>query len=104
MGLSLPGACTYGSNGTRDNIAEYVSIRRIFNRIAWSAEFGTRYYMRAVLLPHPQGSFISPVGDDFPPSTFACSKEGVQVEERMWAEACGVWKEAAPEVKEVLGA
>ncbi|GJN93305.1 hypothetical protein Rhopal_006352-T1 [Rhodotorula paludigena] len=94
-----PGLC---QSGLRDDFGPVAAW--IFNRIAWSAEFGTRYYMRAVLLPHPQGSFISPVGDDFPPSTFACSKEGVQVEERMWAEACGVWKEAAPEVKEVLGA
>ncbi|GAA6004434.1 uncharacterized protein JCM10292_007066 [Rhodotorula paludigena] len=86
-----PGLC---QSGLRDD----------FGPVAACAEFGTRYYMRAVLLPHTQGSFISPVGDNFPPSTFACSKEGVQVEERMWAEACGVWKDAAPEVKEVVGA
>lgn len=73
------------------------------NLIAWNPSFGTRNYFAAMLQPHPQGTFVF-AGLESPPSVFACSEDGVAVEDVFWREASSVWIIAAPEVEKILSA
>ncbi|BGP39461.1 hypothetical protein JCM10450v2_003425 [Rhodotorula kratochvilovae] len=93
---SSPGLC---KSGLRDQWG--AAFAWVLNLLAWRSEFGTRNYLLAMLRPQPQGAFIF-TGTAQPVSTFACSSEGVQLEDRFWSEAKGVWRAAAPEVEEVL--
>ncbi|GAA5926140.1 hypothetical protein JCM3775_005215 [Rhodotorula graminis] len=94
---SSPGLC---KSSLLDTMGPILS--RINYAIAWRSEFGTRTYMHGMLDPQPQGAFVFK-GKAHPPSTFACSPDGVKLENKVWEEAREVWEEVAPEVKEVLG-
>ncbi|TNY23008.1 hypothetical protein DMC30DRAFT_414608 [Rhodotorula diobovata] len=93
---SSPGLC---KSGLRDSMGPFAAW--LINVLSWRSEFGTRTYLQAMLSPQPQGAFIF-AGKVQPPSTFACSPEGVRLEDKLWDESRQVWEEAAPEVKEVL--
>lgn len=74
---------------------------RLINLISWSAEFGTRTFLHAVLEPHPSGSYLSN-GVNQPTSTYSCSDEGVRFEDQFFTELVALYGKVASESKTIL--
>lgn len=92
----------YTCSDTEDWAPPVLGFRRLINQISWSAEFGTRTFLHAVLESHPSGSYISN-GIRRPTSTFACSEEGIKLEDQFFKELVDLYAQKAPETKEILG-
>ncbi|GAA5865133.1 hypothetical protein JCM3774_002143 [Rhodotorula dairenensis] len=73
----------------------------LMNAISWTAEFGSRTFLHAVLESHPSGSFLS-AGKVVPTSAFSCSEEGIKTEDKFWTELVDLYGKLAPETKNIL--
>ncbi|POY74176.1 hypothetical protein BMF94_2750 [Rhodotorula taiwanensis] len=73
----------------------------LFNLIAWTAEFGSRTFVHAVLKEHPSGSYLS-AGQVSPVATLACSPEGIAAEDRFFADFARLCEKYAPKSEAIL--
>jgi hypothetical protein len=71
------------------------------NAVSWTAEFGSRTFLHAVLESHPSGSFLS-AGKVVPTSKFSCSDEGIKTEDKFWTELVELYAKLAPETVKTL--
>ncbi|KAJ7151326.1 hypothetical protein C8R43DRAFT_1096691 [Mycena crocata] len=89
-----PGLCS--SDLGRD-INLNAGVAFLLNRLGWPTEKGALNLLYAVLTPTQPGAYISSC-EVREPSSWSRSKEGVRVQEQLWAEMLEVWKEISPEV------
>ena len=86
---------------SRSSFSSLCSRYRLMNAVSWTAEFGSRTFLHAVLESHPSGSFLS-AGKVVPTSRFSCSEEGIKMEDKFWTELVELYAKLAPETVKIL--
>ncbi|KAJ7117720.1 hypothetical protein C8R44DRAFT_626852 [Mycena epipterygia] len=74
----------------------------VVRRLGWPTSKGALNLLYAVLSPTPPGAYISAC-EVRQPSSWSRSKEGLEVQEKLWTEMLEVWQGISPEVAGVVG-
>ncbi|KAJ7135795.1 hypothetical protein C8R44DRAFT_729350 [Mycena epipterygia] len=95
-----PGLCMSDIGQDRQGEAA-ISRSYLFRAIAWPVSKGSINMIYAVLSPTPPGAYISSCEIRQPPA-WTCSKDGMQIQQKVWDEMVEVWRGVSPEMDNIV--